>query len=227
MKKIIIANWKANPIEKLTISDFFSTFGGEFLADIVFCPPFVYLNDFLDKGYKIGAQDCFWENQGAYTGQITPSMLKDCGCEYVIIGHSETREITNQTDDLLNAKIKKAQENGLKVIYCVGEKQGQDYQTVIKEQLGDGLRNVDLTNLIIAYEPVWAIGTDKPCDPETVAKVKQFIVEFLNNKDIPFLYGGSVNSENAKEFLQITDGLLVGSASLDAKSFMEICNQAS
>jgi len=222
-KKIIIANWKANPSQGQSIKEFFSKFSKSFNADVIFCPPFVYLDNPEFKKYLLGAQDCFWENQGAFTGEITPAMLKDLGCQYVLVGHSERRYILGETNEIANFKIKQAIGQGLKPVYCIGEKEGQDWQQIIKVQLQEGLRDIDLDKIIIAYEPVWAIGTGKACDWQTAVKVKDFILTLLG-RSIPVLYGGSVNSNNAKEFLINMDGLLVGGASLDPEDFEKICS---
>lgn len=223
MKKLIIANWKANITSRDEISQYFSIFGGEFATDVVFCPSFVHLTDLIDKGYKLGGQNCFWEEKGAYTGEITALMLKDIGCEYVILGHSERRNNFNETDTIINAKIKQAIAQGLKVVYCIGENKGQDFQEIITNQLEAGLKDIDLTNIIIAYEPVWAIGTGDNCNPEIAKQVKQFILEKIG-KDVSVIYGGSVNSTNAKDYLNDFDGLLVGGSSCDPAEFMKICS---
>jgi len=223
MKKIIIANWKANPTSDKEIRQYFSKFNPITNAEIIFCPPFIYLNDFEKGDFQLGAQNCFWENQGAFTGEITPLMLKNIGCEYVIVGHSERRALFFESCETVNRKIKKAQENNLKIIYCIGEKEGEDFNVILREQLEKELKDVDLENIIIAYEPIWAIGTGKACDTKTAEKAKQKIIEIIDKK-IPVLYGGSVNQENAKGFLEVMDGLLVGTSSLDPVIFEKICN---
>ncbi|HNZ83726.1 MAG TPA: triose-phosphate isomerase [Candidatus Pacearchaeota archaeon] len=223
MKKIIIANWKANPTSDKEITQYFSKFNPKTSGRIVFCPPFVYLKDFSKGDFQLGAQNCFWENQGAFTGEITPLMLKNIGCEYVIIGHSERRMIFSESCEIINSKIRKIQENNLKVVYCVGEKEGEDFNKILKEQIEKELNHVDLENIIVAYEPVWAIGTGKACDVKTAETAKKKIIETIG-REIPVLYGGSVNQENAGGFLEIMDGLLVGTSSLDPVIFEKICN---
>ncbi len=222
MKKILIANWKANPNQSQKVTEYFSKFQGQFGAEVVFCPPFVYLNHEEFKKYTLGAQNCFWENQGSYTGEITPGMLKDLGASYVLIAHSERRNILGETNEVANFKIKQALANGLIPVYCLGEKEGQNWQEVIKTQLQEGLKDIN-TDIVIAYEPVWAIGTGKACDPATAKQVKEYITTVLG-KTVPVLYGGSVNASNASEFLNNMDGLLIGGASLDPEEFAKICS---
>lgn len=222
MNKTIIANWKANPNQGQKVTEYFSKFQGQFGAEIVFCPPFVYLKNPEFKKYSLGAQNCFWENQGSYTGEITPGMLKDLGANYVLIAHSERRNILGETNEVANFKIKQALAHGLIPVYCLGEKEGQNWQEVIKTQLEEGLKDIN-TDIVIAYEPVWAIGTGKACDPVTAKQVKEYILTVLG-KTVPVLYGGSVNASNASEFLNSMDGLLVGGASLDPEEFAKICS---
>ncbi len=206
--KLIIANWKANPTTKKQVQEYFDNFKTE--NNVVFCPPYIYLNDIP---YTKGAQNCFWEDSGAYTGEITPAMLKDIGCEYVLIGHSERRKYFKE--DKIKEKIQKAKENGLKVVLCIGEKEGENRKEVIKEQL-DGIEDV-----IIAYEPIWAIGTGNACDKETALQALKEIKDIINTK---VLYGGSVNKDNYKDYDEF-DGLLIGGVSLKPDEFQIICNQ--
>lgn len=209
--KLIIANWKANPTTKEEVKEYFNNFKTE--SNVVFCPPFLYLDEIP---YTKGAQNCFWEDKGAYTGEITPAMLKDVGCEYVIIGHSERRRYFKE--EKIKEKIQKAKENGLKVVLCIGEQEGQDRLEIIKSQLAD----IDLSDIIIAYEPIWAIGTGNACDKETAEFALKEIKEIAVDNKI--LYGGSVNKDNYKDY-DAFDGLLIGGASLKPEEFQVICNQ--
>ncbi len=243
--RVIAANWKMHKTVKET-QNYIKTLK-EKLSDIkdreiVIFPPFTSLYKAAEESkgsnIKIGAQNCFYENKGAYTGEISPLMLKDVGCDYVIIGHSERRHIFNEKDELINKKVTKAIEEGLRVILCVGEtieeKEANITFKVIETQLRLGLSNVEsfLDKVDIAYEPVWAIGTGLSAKPEDTVIVHRFIRDILNELDtgksdnVRILYGGSVNKENAKEFMahKEIDGLLVGSASLDVDSFFNIIN---
>jgi triosephosphate isomerase len=213
---------------------------------IIICPPFVYLSNFapLTSDFQrrtsiifLGAQDLFWEEKGSFTGEISPKMLKNLGVEYVIVGHSERRQILGESDEMINKKLKAAIKSKLKPIFCIGEtekerKSDKTFQ-VLKNQIKKALKstsNVKLqtSNLIIAYEPVWAIGTGNPCKPEKAKEVLTFLRKltqplFHSTTQPLILYGGSVNSKIAKDYIKFGfDGLLVGGASLDSKEFIEI-----
>ena len=221
MKPLIVANWKCNPTTLEEAKKIFkkANFPG---AEVVICPPFIYLSSLGAKG----AQDCFWEEKGAYTGEISPKMLRDLGVEYVIIGHSE-RRVLGETDEIINKKVKAALKAGLKPILCIGEKKGQDAKKIVNDQLKKDLKGIikkDLKKIIVAYEPVWAIGTGNFCSAVKAGKIRKFIKEKINNT---VLYGGSVNSKIAKDYLKTGfDGLLVGGASLNAKEFRKIAKNA-
>lgn len=182
--------------------------------EIVICPPFVYLPVLKANG----AQDCFWQDKGAFTGEISPAMLKNLGCCYVIIGHSERRRCQKETDETINKKIKAALSVGLKVILCIDR----------VSQLEKDLKGIKTKDLIVAYEPLFAIGTGKAC---SVAKAKdmRIAIEKKMKKKIPVLYGGSVNSHNALDYLKKGGfrGLLVGGASLNSKEFVKIAENLS
>jgi len=222
MKKLIIANWKSNP---KTLAQAKRLFNAVKETKAVICPPFPYLSVF--KYNFLCAQDCHWELSGAFTGEASPKRLKDLGVKYVIIGHSERRKHFKETDEIINKKIKAALKVSLKPILCVGENKGQEAERVINNQLKKDLKGIskkDLKKVIIAYEPVWAIGTGNFCSANKANKVREFIKEKLDNK---ILYGGSVNSKIAKNYLKIGfDGLLIGNASLDAEEFRKIAKNA-
>lgn len=211
MKPLIVANWKCNPTTLAEAKKLFNSVKRGIKnvkkVKVVICPPFVYLPILKANG----AQDCFWENPpaggGAFTGEVSPEMLKDLGCKYVIIGHSERRRNLNETDAMINKKLKAAIIVGLKPILCIEA----------LSQLKKSLRNI-LGKVIIAYEPVFAIGTGKPCTIEKAKKMRASI------KHTPVLYGGSVNSQNAKEYVKKAgfQGLLIGGASLNPKEFIKI-----
>ncbi len=209
-------------------------------AKVVICPPFPYLsiiNNQLSL-IKLGAQDCFWEESGSFTGEISLSMLKDLGCKYVIIGHSERRQFLNETDRMVNKKIKAALIKNIRPIFCFGEsKKDKDQgktQNVLKKQLENGLRKIiksDVKKIIFAYEPLWAIGSGKPCSPEEANVIRLFIKKIITQKysrpianEIKILYGGSVNSSNVKSFIQqgSFQGVLVGGVSLKPKEFIKL-----
>jgi triosephosphate isomerase len=218
MKKLIIANWKMNPD---SIKEAKKLFNAVKKTKAIICPPFSYLSVFKYK--FLGAQDCHWEQSGAFTGEVSSKMLKGLGCKYVIIGHSERRKYFKETDETINRKLKAALRVGLKPILCVGEEKGKNVGKVINNQLNKDLKtitNKDLKKIIIAYEPIWAIGTGNFCSASKANKVRNFIKTILDNK---VLYGGSVNSKIAKNYIKIGfDGLLVGGASLNAKEFVKI-----
>ena len=192
-------------------------------VDVLIAAPFVWW-PFLKKA-KLCAQNCFWEEKGPYTGEISPKMIKDLGVEYVIIGHSERRNKFGETDEMINKKIKAALSAELIPILCVGEKKGEDAEEVIGRQLREDLDGIEncksgIENLIIAYEPVWAIGTGDFCESCDAEKVLNFIKSKYNNQ---IIYGGSVNGENSKGYIDVGfNGLLPGGASLKADEFIKI-----
>ena len=204
--------------------------------EIIICPPFIYLTKLekLATKLKIGAQNCHYKENGAYTSEVSPSMLKNLKCKYVIIGHSERRNYFKETDEIINKKLLAIFKSKLKPILCVGEKQKEQMITVIKSQLKIGLKNINRAkaqDLIIAYEPVWAIGTGNFCDPNDVVQTNLFIKQTLSKiynrklaEKIPILYGGSVNANNADSYIKIgkMNGVLVGNASLNSSEFINI-----
>jgi len=188
-------------------------------VEIVICPPFLYILNLKSQilNLKLGAQDCFWEEKGAFTGEVSPKMLKDLGrCDYVILGHSERRKYLKETDEMINKKIKAALKSDLTPILCI------ENISQLKKRTKDLLRK-EQKKLIIAYEPVFAIGTGKPCTPEKAKEMKTAIKKIID-KDIPIIYGGSVNSQNATDYIKMAgfQGLLVGGASLDSEEFIKL-----
>ncbi len=223
MKPLIIANWKCNPITleeaKLLFDSIAKGIKNIKRVEVVICPPFVYLvtsNKRQVTSIKLGAQDLFWEEKGAYTGEISPKQLSDLGCEYVILGHSERRKYQGETDEMINKKIKSAAKEKLKIILCI------DKISQLKNDL-KGASEEELKNLILAYEPLFAIGTGKPCGIEKAKKMRLLIGK-NSAKNTPVLYGGSVNSQNANDYIKKADfqGLLVGGASLNPSEFIKI-----
>jgi triosephosphate isomerase len=207
-------------------------------VQVIFCPPFPALFDmerFLKQAHiSLGAQNCHWEDQGAYTGEVSPTMLTACAVEYVIVGHSERRHIFHEPDIWINRKVKAVLSAGMKPILCIGEtlqerQQGRTEQVLI-HQLTEGLNGVKTANgLVVAYEPVWAIGTGVNAEPEQVAEAHRQVRDALSRlipeqTEIPILYGGSVNPGNARELIETpgVDGFLVGGASLNSETFVRI-----
>ncbi|GAB7026095.1 triose-phosphate isomerase [Geotalea toluenoxydans] len=211
-------------------------------VEIVVAPVFTVLGKVADalagSNIHLSAQDCFWEEEGAFTGEISSTMLIDAGCSHVIIGHSERRQFFGETDDTVNKKIKAAIKAGLTVLFCIGEtlqeREGEQTFDVLKRQVTQGLRDLSqeqLKKVIIAYEPVWAIGTGKTATDSQAQEAHQFIrgvIAGLYDKDaaeeIRILYGGSVKPENIGGLMAQADidGALVGGASLKADSFAAI-----
>lgn len=251
MKPIVIANWKCNPTTLVEAKRLFGAVekGIEDTKkqEIVVCPPFVYLSLINNQSslIKLGAQDMFWENKGAFTGEVSATMLKDLGCEYVIIGHSERRQNFGETDEMVNKKVKATISAGLKPILCVGETAEQrdkgEMGKVLKKQIVSALGNVSVSKLrksglVIAYEPIWAIGSGKPCSPDEAMGAGIFLRKTLAalynrnvSEKISICYGGSVNSKNAVQYITQArlQGLLVGGASLDPKEFIKIVKKVS
>lgn len=240
---VIAGNWKMNmlPNEAIDFINQLAPMVKDTKNEVIICAPFTDLFYTLitvqETNIHVGAQNVHWEESGAYTGEVSPEMLKCINTEYVIIGHSERRQYFNETDDTVNKKIKSSLKHGLKPIVCVGEtlEQREKGQTVdvITGQISkalDGLSNNDLDNVIVAYEPIWAIGTGKTATNEeaneAIKAIRNRIREIFNTDDITILYGGSCNEKNAKELFAMSDidGGLVGGASLHADQFAKIVN---
>lgn len=245
-KPIIAGNWKMNNTPSDTKVFISSLKQKELSEDVekIIATPFTSLylaNELLnDTDIKIGAQNMYFEDRGAFTGEVSGQMLKDLNVSYVIIGHSERREIFNESDELLNKKVKAAISKELSPILCCGEtieeREAQKHQEKIKNQITkdlEGISEKDLDKLVIAYEPIWAIGTGKTASPEDAEEMCKYIREILEelySKDladnIRILYGGSVKPENVKEIMtkENIDGALVGGASLKVDSFTSLIN---
>lgn len=237
--KTIIANWKMNPksySEAINLLDtYIENINNNKInlndMDFIIAPPAIYLQAISLKLQKfnifLSAQNICWENQGAFTGELSASSFKSIGCEFAIIGHSERRIYNKETDELIAKKCLVAINAGLTPIVCVGETKvefdNQETWRVLTRQL-EFLKNIN-THFLVAYEPVWAIGTGVSADLAYIAKITDYIRDIFNSKNIKILYGGSVNEVNAKEIFQLQnlDGALVGGASLDAEQFAKIC----
>lgn len=241
MKDFIAANWKMNKTLAETrefLRDFIPAVKDVNDLDIVIAPPFTSLAAAAEalKGtnVQLAAQDMFWEEKGAFTGEISPAMLLDAGCSHVIIGHSERRQYFHEDDAVINRKIKAAKKAGLGVIFCCGEsleeREANRTFDVIGREIDKGLDGVEADNLVVAYEPIWAIGTGKTASPEQAQEVHAFIRERLKKlyggaaDGIRILYGGSVTPENVDSLMACRDvnGGLVGGASLKPDSFAKL-----
>ena len=246
-KKVIAGNWKMNmlPNETINFIEGLSQEIKDVKNEIILCVPytdsFYALLTAQNTNIKIGAQNMHWKEKGAYTGEISGQMLKSIGVEYVIIGHSERRQYFAETDETVNLKVKSALENNLKPIICVGETLEQrehgETEKIIESQIKLALKDLtkeQIRAIIIAYEPVWAIGTGKTATPEEANNVIKYIrkqIKELYNEEIAeniiIQYGGSVKASNAEELFNMSDidGALVGGASLNFKEFSEIVNK--
>ncbi|MEW6606772.1 MAG: triose-phosphate isomerase [bacterium] len=244
-RPIIVANWKMNKTTKKAIQfvtelkEQLSNYTG---VEVVVCPPFTALSRvkevLQDSKIVIGAQNMYPEPAGAVTGEISPLMLIDVNCEYVIIGHSERRILFNETDEIINKKLKVASTYRLRPILCIGEhieqRDAGKTEKVVYQQLINGLADIgkdDILKMVIAYEPIWAIGTGRTSTPEDANAIHKFIRQTLNDiydekvaSKIRIQYGGSVRPDNIDALMSQSDidGVLVGGASLDVRSFVRI-----
>ncbi|MDO8574757.1 MAG: triose-phosphate isomerase [bacterium] len=244
-KKIIIANWKMNPSFAEEAIRLVKGILAQTLPkniELIIAPPFVYL-DLVKKNFKkevkLAAQNISWGERGAFTGEISGLMLKNIGCDYAIIGHSERRYKIGETDEMINLKLKAAFKAGLNPILAIGEKErGDDIVKVLNSQIKsalDGVEASEIGRLIIAYEPVWAVGTGLSDTPDHALSSALLIRKIVGNLytpdfaiDLPVLYGGSVTAENSADFIgQVgINGALVGGASLNIEEFLKIIKLA-
>jgi len=243
--KIIIANWKMNPVSFDDAESLIKTIKkGIKKSDnlkIIICPPAVYLSKIkVNSSFELGMQNIFWEDKGAYTGEISAIMAKNLKIKYTIIGHSERRKYLGETDEMVNLKIQSALKNNLNLILCVGEtleeKQKDITSEIIITQIKEALNNISKfkiqnSKFKITYEPIWAIGSGETPSVNEIMSVNLLIKKIISNlynretaEKISILYGGSVNSKNAFDFVDKTgmDGLLIGGASLDGSEFVRI-----
>lgn len=244
MRKTIIANWKMNKLQRET-SDFIQNLAMQNDVDVAIIPPFLSIREAKNmaaaKNIRIGSQNMSEYGHGPYTGEVSASMLKDAGCDFVLLGHSERRKIFLENNDCIARKVERAIVEKMPFVLCVGEtldeKNLGETEEVIDRMLDESLESLfgDHFKLVtIAYEPVWAIGTGKVPDADSIRRVHAMIRAKLEDfdaeaaKDIPILYGGSVNIDNISEILNIqnVDGALVGGASLEALSFNQLINKA-
>jgi triosephosphate isomerase len=245
---LIVGNWKMNktPSQSAELIKEIAILNNERQTSskvaIGICPAFTSLDRCVtllkNSNIAVGAQNFYFEDEGAFTGEISASMLKDLGLKYVIIGHSERRAIFHESNELIHRKVLAAQKHQLTPILCVGEalaeRENNQTLTIIEEQISSALAGITDSNFVVAYEPIWAIGTGKTATPEMAQEVHQFIRELLQKqfnaraKEIHILYGGSMKPNNAAELLQQPDvtGGLIGGASLIAENFMDIVRAA-
>jgi triosephosphate isomerase len=241
----IAGNWKMNKTAGEAVElvrQLKATLSGVKEVEVAVAPPFTALQavqkELEGSSIRLAAQNLFWEEKGAYTGEISPLMLKDLGCRYVIIGHSERRQLFGETDETVNKRMKAALHQGLDPIFCIGEtlKEREEERAfaVIGDQLQGGLRGIteeEMDRVVIAYEPVWAIGTGKTATPQQAEEVHEFIRQRLSDlysngiaEKIRIQYGGSVTPDNVKGLMsqKDIDGALVGGASLKPDTFSKI-----
>lgn len=246
---VIAGNWKMNLLRDeavALVSELASLLKDPGGVEVIVCPPYTALTavgDVLSNStIALGAQDCYSQAHGAFTGAVSPQMLRDAGCTWTIVGHSERRGLFGETDTVLNGKALFARAAGLKVMFCVGEtleeREGGEMQSVLTRQVLGGLESMgtgEFSGLVVAYEPVWAIGTGVTASPEQAEEAHAFVRGLISEKfggtiadGLRIQYGGSVKPDNAGELLAQpnVDGALVGGASLDAKSFAEIVKAA-
>ncbi len=248
-KAVIAGNWKMNktPAETKIFLEELKPLVADAGCDVVVCVPFVDLQPALeataDSNIKVGAENCHWAKSGAFTGEVSADMLASMGVPYVVIGHSERRAYFGETNETVNLRVRAALDNGLKVILCVGEVLEEREQGITEEIVGlqtkvalGGVSKEELANIIIAYEPVWAIGTGKTATPDQAQEVNHYIrtvVASLYDKDaaegLTIQYGGSMNAGNAEELVDKldVDGGLIGGASLKSADFATIVKAAS
>ena len=239
VRKVVIAgNWKMHKTQAEALAFVQKVLpeldGVPEERELVLCAPFTALGVLSDKlqgsRVKVGAQNIHWQESGAYTGEISGPMLSELGIPYVVVGHSERRQYFGETDKTVNARLKAAQAAGITPILCVGETKQQrdanETERVIAVQIEQGLVGVNQYDLVVAYEPIWAIGTGDTCAADEANQVIGKIRAQLVNKDVPIQYGGSVNPSNVNEIMAQNeiDGALVGGASLAADSFAKLAH---
>jgi len=222
-KTLIIANWKMNPIDSSDAAKLFGRTANEISsirkAEVVLCPPFPFILQLAayEPNTRIGAQDCFWEQEGAFTGEVSPAMLKVLGCSHVILGHSERKKYLFETTEMINKKLKAVLRAELIPVVCIGEHVEQEMKEIL-----EGIE--DTSNIVLVYEPEWAISTSENAKPATPKDCKEAVEKMRDILDAPILYGGSVTSSNVAQFIKEggVQGALVGSASLDAEEFISL-----
>lgn len=232
MRPLIVANWKMNPLNSKEAFDLAGTVARgleEVEADAVLCPPFVYVPQLLpSSNVFIGAQDCFWEQEGSYTGQVSSQMLKNLGCSHVILGHSERKKL-GETPEMVARKVRAVLDVALIPVVCIGENTEREMNSILKD-----IKGTDVPKIVFVYEPEGAISTEphaKPASGEQLERALAVMRDVLGRKagkeKTSILYGGSVSSKNIRAFMQLgVQGALVGAASLDAQEFVQLVKNA-
>lgn len=241
MRPLLIANWKMHPSNSKDAFELAKTVVQELEgveADAVLCPPFVYVPQLLpacagrpSSNVFIGAQDCFWEQEGSYTGQVSPQMLKSLGCSHVILGHSERKKL-GETPEMVARKVRAALDVALIPVVCIGENTEREMNSILKD-----IKGTDVSKIVFVYEPEGAISTEphaKPASGDQLERalivIRSVLLKKAEKEAAPktsILYGGSVNSENIRVFMQLgVQGALVGAASLDAQEFVQLVKNA-
>ena len=246
--KLVIANWKMNPVSlreaKQLLKESIAVARKAKSVKLVVCPPFVWLQELsklIRKPFQLGAQNVAWADRGAFTGEVSPLMLKQVKCPWVIIGHSERRNYLHEDDEMISKKVLKALDSGLKIVLAVGEQKREKSRMVVDVILEIQLKAVfkkiksqKLSNIVVAYEPVWAIGTGVSAKPDDALQaallVRKIVAKYFGSAKagkFKILYGGSVDKRNVASFVNQdgVDGVLVGGASLNVKGFGELLKQ--
>lgn len=235
MAKIVVGNMKML-LTKYNIENYLNLINKEKFEniDLILCPSYIHIPMFNTENYFLGAQDVFYKQIGAYTGEISPMQLSDMGVRYAIIGHSERRILFNETDDIINKKIDACLKEGINPIICIGEnKEQKDMKrtsVVLKKQIVNALSNIkksDFKNIIIAYEPVYSIGTGNILKLDEIESNIKFIKKLLQNTfdcECKVIYGGSISVSNAKKIIEVSDGVMVGKLSSNAEEFINLLN---
>jgi len=238
MKPLVAANWKMNPKTLREAKKLLGAIKTNNKVETLVCPPSVFLSSLSSKKIKLGAQNCYFEEKGAFTGENSVLQIKSLGAKYIISGHSERRGYFGETDEEVNKKLKAILKEGISPILCIGETEKQrkegNTEKVLQKQLKadlDGISSAKFSKIVVAYEPIWAIGTGNACEAEEAQKMRILIKKILGeiyNKKVAqktrVLYGGSVKSHNAEKYVKEAgfEGLLVGGASLKAIEFSKI-----
>jgi len=232
MNPLIVANWKCNPKSLKEAEELLNHIKEGIGSNVVICPPSVFLSSLIkEKNISFGAQNCFYK-EGAFTGENSVSMLEDLGVKYVILGHSERRNVFKETNEEINLKLKRVLESTIIPILCIGEKNedregGRTFE-VLGEQLEKCLKDIpNIENIILAYEPVWAIGTGKSAQVSDIKEVRGFLKKKVPDS-VKILYGGSVDSNNVYSYIAEAqmDGVLVGGVSLKPEEFLKLIKSA-
>lgn len=231
MNKIIVSNMKMN-LNIEDINKYLDSLKNKNLENIIFCPTSIYLNTFIENGLNTGIQNISLHEVGAYTGEISAKQASSIGVKYAIVGHSELRKNFNETNDIINEKIKLCIKNEITPILCVGENKDEDPYKIIEKDLDECLKDIETNRLIVAYEPSWAVGSNMTPSLQELDTITLYIKNYLKQKysscDIIILYGGSINKKNISKFinLQNLDGILIGNASLNVIDFLDMIEVA-